>query len=158
MPAAPPESAGVAFPPPILYALGFGIGYGLHRLRPVALQAGGGRMRIVVGGVLIALAAGLAASALLLFRRAGTSPIPHKPTTALVVRGPYRFTRNPMYVSLAALYLGLGLLVNSLWPLLCFPVVIGMVERWVIVREEAYLERRFGDAYRAYRRRVRRWL
>jgi len=93
-----------------------------------------------------------------LFRRAGTTPNPTKPTTALVLRGPYRFTRNPMYLGFAALYLGVTLLVNSLWPLLLFPAVVGLVQGRVIAREEAYLEAKFGNEYRAYKMRVRRWL
>jgi len=66
--------------------------------------------------------------------------------------------RDRMYLALALLYLGLSLLVNSAWPLALFPVALMLVERWVIVREEAYLERVFGEAYRAYKARVRRWL
>jgi len=75
-----------------------------------------------------------------------------------VVQGPYRFTRNPMYVGLAALYAGVTLLVNSLWPLLLLPVVLVVIRWRVIAREEAYLERKFGDVYRTYTTRVRRWL
>ena len=143
------DNAGVAVPPPLVYALGFGIGYGLDRLKPVPLG---------LGWVLAAAGVALAASAIALFRRAGTSPVPIQPTTALVVQGPYRFTRNPMYVGLAALYAGVTLLVDSLWPLLLLPVVLVVIRWRVITREEAYLERKFGDAYRAYTTRVRRWL
>jgi protein-S-isoprenylcysteine O-methyltransferase Ste14 len=150
------DSAGVAVPPPLVYALGFGIGYALDRLKPAPLGMGGART--MLGWLLAAAGVTLAASAIVLFRRAGTSPVPIQPTTALVVRGPYRFTRNPMYVGLAALYAGIALLVNSLWPLLVLPVVLVVIRWQVIAREEAYLERKFGDAYRAYTARVRRWL
>lgn len=152
------DTSGIVFPPPLIYALGFAIGYGLHRLRPVALVPGDGVPRKVIGWVLVAACAALTGSALYVFRRAGTSPIPIKPTTALVVRGPYQFTRNPMYLAFAALYLSLTLFLNALWPLLLFPLVIALVQRRVIAREEAYLERTFGDEYRAYKGRVRRWL
>jgi protein-S-isoprenylcysteine O-methyltransferase Ste14 len=150
------DSAGVAVPPPLVYALGFGIGYALDRLKPAPVGMGGPRM--LIGWVLAGAGVALAANAIVLFRRAGTSPVPIQPTTALVVRGPYRFTRNPMYVGLAALYAGIALLVNSLWPLLVLPVVLVVIRWQVIAREEAYLERKFGDAYRAYTARVRRWL
>jgi protein-S-isoprenylcysteine O-methyltransferase Ste14 len=150
------DSAGVAVPPPLVYALGFGIGYALDRLRPAPLGMGGART--LLGWLFVAAGVALAASAIVLFRRAGTSPVPIQPTTALVVRGPYRFTRNPMYIGLAALYAGIALLVNSVWPLLLLPVVLVVIRWWVIAREEAYLGRKFGDAYRAYTTRVRRWL
>jgi len=142
-----PDNAGVVVPPPIVYALGFGLGYALDRLRPAHVGMRGGRL--LLGWILAGAGVALAASAIALFRRASTSPVPNQPTTALVAQGPYRFTRNPMYVALLA---------NSWWPLVVLPVVL-MVIRWrVIAREEAYLERKFGDAYRAYTTRVRRWL
>ncbi|PYP14955.1 MAG: isoprenylcysteine carboxylmethyltransferase family protein [Gemmatimonadetes bacterium] len=150
------DSAGVAVPPPLVYALGFGLGYALDRLEPAPVGMGGARTPL--GWLLAGAGVALAASAIVLFRRAGTSPVPIQPTTALVAQGPYRFTRNPMYVGLAALYAGIALLVNSLWPLVLLPVVLVVIRWWVIAREEAYLERKFGDAYRAYTRRVRRWL
>ena len=87
-----------------------------------------------------------------------TSPLPIKPTTAIVATGPYRFTRNPMYVGLAALYLGITLWVDSLWPVLFLPAVLFMIQRFVIAREERYLEAKFGDQYRGYKARVRRWI
>ena len=81
-----------------------------------------------------------------------------EPTTAIVVHGPYRFTRNPMYVSLVGLYAGVTLFVNSAWPLILLPAVVLLVQRQVIAREEAYLEAKFGEEYRAYKARVRRWI
>ena len=100
----------------------------------------------------------LAASAMILFFRARTSPLPIKPTTAIVETGPYRFTRNPMYLGLGLLYLGITLWVDTLWPLLCLPLVIFLVQRFVIEREERYLEAKFGEGYHAYKARVRRWI
>ncbi|PYO67712.1 MAG: isoprenylcysteine carboxyl methyltransferase [Gemmatimonadetes bacterium] len=157
MPDARADSSGVVFPPPFVYALGFGIGYALDRLKPAPVGVDGGA-RTLLGWVLAGAGVALAASAIVLFRRAGTSPVPIQPTTALVVRGPYRLTRNPMYIGLAALYVGVTLLINSLWPLVVLPVVLIVIRWWVIAREEAYLERKFGDEYRAYQARVRRWL
>src|SRR5205809_7617075 len=150
------ECEGVLGPPPILYALGFGIGYALDRFKPAPVAVGGAR--ILLGWVFAGAGVALVASAFVLFRRAGTSPVPIQPTTALVVRGPYRFTRNPMYLGLAALYVGVALLINSLWPLVVLPVVLIVIRWGVVAREEAYLEREFGDEYRAYQARVRRWL
>ena len=155
---ASPDTSGISFPPPLIYAGGFAAGYAAHRLVPIHLWAeptpfarllGWG---LLVGGVLLAISAGY------LFRRAGTTPNPTKPTSTLVIWGPYRFTRNPMYLGLAALYVGGTLLLNDPWPLALLPVVIALIQRRVIAREEAYLERTFGDEYRAYKARVRRWI
>ncbi len=153
-----PDTSGVRVFPPLIYAGLFSVGYTAHRFVPMPLFVDLPRALRLVGWTLMALALLVSGSAALLMFRAGTTPNPRRPTTALVVHGPYRFTRNPMYLALALLYLGLALLVNSAWPLALFPVAIMLVDRWVIVREEAYLERAFGDAYRAYKARVRRWL
>ena len=152
------DTSGVGFPPPLLYAGAFVAGFGAHRLLPVRLWPEPAAIETVLGWGLLAAGVLLAASAAYLFHRAGTTPNPTKPTTALVIWGPYRFTRNPMYVGLAAVYLGGTLLLNDAWPIALFPVVIALVRRRVIAREEAYLERKFGDEYRAYKARVRRWI
>jgi protein-S-isoprenylcysteine O-methyltransferase Ste14 len=96
--------------------------------------------------------------AIIAFRRAGTRPEPWKPVTAFVTSGPYRFTRNPMYVGFTLIYLGVAAMVNTAWPLWFLPAIFLTMHFGVVRREEAYLERRFGDDYRAYRDRVRRWL
>ena len=92
------------------------------------------------------------------FRRVGTTPHPAGPTTALAVGGPYRFTRNPMYLSLVFITVGLALLANALWPLVLLPVVIVIVRWTVIDREERYLTAKFGEEYLQYKARVRRWM
>ena len=152
------DTSGIRFPPPLIYVALFGVGYAVHRVAPLRLWPVPGTAPRVIAWCLVAAWVLLTGVAVFLFRRAGTTPNPTKPTTALVLRGPYRFTRNPMYLGFAALYLGLTLLVNSLWPLLLFPAVVGLVQGRVIAREEAYLEAKFGNEYRAYKMRVRRWL
>ena len=153
-----PDTSGVRVLPPLIYAGLFIVGYAVHRAVPVRLWSDPRPpVRLVAWGV-VAAGALLAASAVALFRRAGTTPNPTQPTTALVIHGPYRVTRNPMYLGLGLCYLGVALLVNSVWPFVLFPAVIVWVQRWVIAREEAYLERTFADDYRTYRARVRRWL
>ena len=82
-----------------------------------------------------------------LFRRERTSFIPIKPTTTLVIYGPYRFTRNPMYLSLVCVYVGVALWFGLFWALILFPAVMVLIQRYVIVREEQYLARKFGDKY-----------
>ena len=145
----------VVAPPPLIYALPLLAGLLLHHFRPLAILPtpwahGLGALFVVLG--LIGLPAVLA------FRRAGTHPQPWRPATALVTTGPYRFTRNPMYIGFTLLYLGISLWVNSLWPVLALPLILVTIQYGVVVREEAYMERRFGEDYIAYRRRVRRWL
>ncbi len=95
---------------------------------------------------------------LILFWRKRTTIRPDRPATALATTGPYRLTRNPMYLSLALLYAGIAILWQSICALLLLPLVLFFIDRRVIVREELYLERQFGSAYRQYRARVRRWL
>jgi len=153
------DTPGIAFPPPLVFVVGFAVGYALQRLFPVTLVPAAGRgVWQGLGWGLVALGAALTGSAVVTFRRAGTTPNPFKPTTAFVTHGPYRFTRNPMYVGWVFVYVGAGLLARALWPLVLLPVVILLMRRRVIALEEAYLERRFKDEYRAYRARVRRWL
>jgi protein-S-isoprenylcysteine O-methyltransferase Ste14 len=100
----------------------------------------------------------LALSAVSLFSRARTHLIPNRPANSLVIAGPYRFTRNPMYVALTVAYLGVCVLMQSLWALVLLPLVLATISRKVIAPEEAYLERRFGGEYGEYKTRVRRWL
>jgi protein-S-isoprenylcysteine O-methyltransferase Ste14 len=91
------------------------------------------------------------------FRSVRTTMIPYRPVSSLVTGGVYSVTRNPMYVSLLLLYLGISVALNFLWPIALVPALIVAMDRLVIVKEEAYLTRRFGDEYRRYRERVRRW-
>jgi protein-S-isoprenylcysteine O-methyltransferase Ste14 len=81
-----------------------------------------------------------------------------KPSTALVLGGPYRLTRNPMYVGLLCVYIALALWFGLVWTLILVPLVMVAVQRLAIAKEERYLEQKFGDAYRQYRANVRRWV
>jgi protein-S-isoprenylcysteine O-methyltransferase Ste14 len=90
--------------------------------------------------------------------RAHTPVDPLKPTTALVTEGPFRYSRNPIYLALTLLYLGVVLLINALGILLLVVPAVLVLRYGVIAREEAYLTRKFGDAYRQYTAQVRRWL
>jgi protein-S-isoprenylcysteine O-methyltransferase Ste14 len=91
-------------------------------------------------------------------RRAGTNVDPYEPATAVVTEGPYRFTRNPMYVGFTLMYVGISALANALLPILLLPAVQQLMRRGVIEREERYLERKFGDEYRRYKESVGRWI
>jgi len=112
----------------------------------------------VLGFALIAAALGVGASAFGALGRAGTPPNPGEPTTAIVAVGPYRFTPNPIYLSFTLLYAGVTVVANALWAVVLLPGVLIVMRRGVIDREERYLERRFGEEYRRYKARVRRWI
>lgn len=149
------DTAGVVAPPPLVYALPLAGGLLLHHFFPRPCLPSTWAHAL---GPVLTLLGFIGLPAVLAFRRAGTNVLPWRPTKALVVTGPYRFTRNPMYLGFTLLYLGITLWVNTLWPLVALPVVLLVMNRGVIAREEAYLERRFGEPYRAYRASVRRWL
>ena len=110
------------------------------------------------GIVLMALAVAPILWAALLFRRAGTGIVPFSPATALVLGGPYRFTRNPMYLGLAGTLLGAALLMGSLSPFAVIPAFMALIADRFIAPEEAMLERAFGRDYLDYMAKVRRWL
>ncbi|MGH2351337.1 MAG: methyltransferase family protein [Chloroflexota bacterium] len=153
---AAPDVAGVIAPPPLLYAAGFGAGLladlalPSHRLSLPLRRVTG--LPLLAGGIL------LAGWAIRTMRHAGTPVPPTEPATALVTEGPFRFTRNPVYLGAALCYAGLALLLNRLWSLALLPAVLAIVQGGVVLREERYLERRFGAPYRRYRDRVPRWL
>jgi len=155
----PPAHPGVRFPPPLLFLLGFAVGLLLHRLWPLALLPGGpSRASLIAAWGLGALGFGLGGWALWTFARARTAIFPHAPAAQIVAHGPYRFSRNPMYVSLTLAYLGFALGLDVLWPPLLLPVVFAALWRFVVRKEERYLAAAFPEAYAAYRARVRRWL
>ncbi len=152
----PVDTPGVRFPPPLIFIIVFVTGLLLQRLFPIIdIPKVIGRL---ISLVCFVASVSLAASSLIMFLRAHTSPLPIKPTSALVTNGPYRFSRNPMYLSLVLLYIGLALWLDIFWVLVLAPIVIISVQYFVIVREERYLERTFGQEYLFYKARVRRWL
>jgi protein-S-isoprenylcysteine O-methyltransferase Ste14 len=112
----------------------------------------------LLGAVVFVLALALAIWAIDTMTRTGTNVPTNRPTTAIVESGPYRFTRNPIYLGMFGGLIGLGIAFDNPWLLLLMALFALVIRYGVVAREEAYLERMFGDAYRGYRRRVRRWL
>lgn len=150
------DHPGVLVLPPVLFAGALVAGLLLHLLAP--RQPLAPEVARPLGALVFVASAALARWGERTMRRAGTNVSPREPVLALVDDGPFRFTRNPLYVSLVGLYLGVSLFVDALWPLLLLIPVILVTHYGIVLREERYLERRFGDTYRAYRARVRRWL
>ena len=151
-----PDSPGVRVPPPVFYVLAVLVGYLLNRRWPLRISGGVSIQALawLLVGVWLALTVGSIGN----FRRSRTSIVPIRPATTLVIAGPYRFTRNPMYVALAVLTVALGLFLDSWWPIVLLVPVLFVVRAFVIAPEEQYLERRFGADYVAYTQRVRRWV
>jgi protein-S-isoprenylcysteine O-methyltransferase Ste14 len=154
--AAPRDAPGVVAPPPLIFLAGLAIGFGLEALLPGSSVPDA--LAWILGGALLLAGLALLASFNSLFHRAGTAVEPWKPTTAIVTTGPYRLTRNPAYLGMALVYIGIAVMSQALWALLPLPLVLAIIDRGVIAREERYLERKFGQEYLDYKRRVRRWI
>ncbi len=152
-------TAGVIARPPLLFLAALLLGFVSDRLLPLPLPVP--RIDLVhwiIAGSLILIGLALAAAGIRNFSRAGT-PVPtNEPTRALVTTGIHGWTRNPIYLGMFLVYGGIGVAARSPW-ILIFTLPLAITIRFgVVAREEAYLERRFGDAYRDYKTRVRRWL
>lgn len=151
------DTAQVITRPPLAWGLAVIAGLALNWLLPLPflpaeLPAGW------LGAIVFVLALALFAWAIVTITRAGSNVPTNKPTTTIVESGPYRFTRNPIYLSMFLGLIGLAIALDNLW-LVMMLVPFALVIRYgVVTREEAYLERKFGDVYRGYRSRVRRWL
>ena len=151
-----PDRPGVAAPPPLFYGVGFLVGLLLERLIPSELwhvlpvpTLGGG---VMLAGLALVLWAGAT------FARHRTPVAPYRASTTIVETGPYRFTRNPIYLGMLLFYLGGVAWAGRLGPLVMLPLVILALQPLVIAREERYLLAKFGERYQRYRERVRRWI
>ena len=151
-----PDTAGVVAPPPILMFAPLIVGLLLQRLRPARLLPPA--LSFPLGWALIGGAGALHVWFGWTMTRARTPINVSKPTVRLITDGPFRVSRNPSYLAFVGHYLGVTCLVNSRWPLLLLPLAILLVQGGAIEREERYLARRFGQPYRPYRARVRRWI
>jgi protein-S-isoprenylcysteine O-methyltransferase Ste14 len=150
------DNPGFLVPPPLTYLLTLVLGLVLDRRSHVPfLPRGVARILgwpLLGGGVL------LNGWFNLTMRRADTPINPRKPVSKLTTEGPFRYTRNPAYLSLTMVYAGIALLRNALWAILLLPLVLFAIQRDQIEREERYLERTFGEEYLAYKEKVRRWV
>ena len=152
-------SPAVVIPPPLAFVGAFALGVFGERWLGVARTSSSLVWPLRMLGVgMIALGVGLALSAIALFARARTTIIPHGRAAALVTNGPYRWTRNPMYVALTAVYLGAAAVVGALGPIVTLPLALLVVGIAVIPHEERALRGVFGAEYTSYCARVRRWL
>lgn len=142
--------------PPLVYLIAVVTGAGMQRATPLRFLPG--MLAVALGPPLVVVAIALFSYSVAKFRAAGT-PVPgRKPTTVIVRTGPYRFSRNPIYLAFSLLQLGIAMWVNSVWLLATLVGAVALIHGVVIRREEQYLERRFGAQYLAYKASVRRWL
>jgi len=146
-----------AFPPPLTFAVFLVLGLALHWTWPMVISSRYLLVRLAIGGHLLFVAGTIAVQAFWLMRKNETPIDFKKPTTAIITKGPFRFTRNPLYLSLLILYASIAILLNSPWFL---PFLIAMLALFngIAKREEEYLEETFSEDYIVYRNRVRRWL
>jgi protein-S-isoprenylcysteine O-methyltransferase Ste14 len=150
------DKAGVVAPPPLIYLGVLVFSLLLNRRFPIAFLPRG-----IARGLGWSL---LSAGVLLVgwfertLRHAGTPANPYKPVSNVVTEGPFRYTRNPAYLSMAMIYTGIAALANALWAMLLLPGALLVIQRGVIEREERYLERKFGEEYLRYKALVRRWI
>ena len=153
-----PDVAGVIALPPLIF-LGFlAAAAVLEAIVPLPAPVAHSLARYVAGAMLAAGGFFIIAMGTRLFAAAGTNVPPTLPTTALVVDGIYGRTRNPLYLGMTLVYLGLGVAAGSFWAIGLLVPLLWIINVGVIAREERYLERKFGDACRSYKERVRQWV
>jgi protein-S-isoprenylcysteine O-methyltransferase Ste14 len=150
------DNPGIRVPPPPIYLLALLLGLLLDRRTHVPFLPRG--VARVLGWPLVGGGMALAAWFVWTMRSADTTIRIDKPVSSLVQDGPFRYSRNPGYVALTMIYAGIAALRNALWAILLLPLVLFVIQREVIEREERYLERTFGEEYLNYKRRVRRWV
>lgn len=150
------DHAQVKFPPPLIFVLLIVLGYGLQRLLPIELGVPDEFTPIGIAVTLFSVAVLILINGT--FKRSSTAIEPWKPTSAIITTGFYRFSRNPVYIGFCLFNIGIGIALNSLWIVLSFLPGAILVYYIAIAKEEAYLEREFGEEYLAYKRKVRRWL
>ena len=150
------DNPGVAVRPPVLYGGAFVLVLVFHWFWPMPIF--GHAVALWPGFALVVLGVGIAAWGRRTMQAAGTNVNPALPATAVVASGPFRFSRNPLYLALTLLYLGLTLAFNTWWGIVVLIPLLIIMHRGVVLREERYLDQKFGEIYRQYRSKVRRYL
>ena len=144
--------------PPVIFGIVLAVGFLLHKFHPIAIMADPGTLSKVLASILFVVSGVVMVSTTRLMLRKKTDPRPDRPTSTIITEGLFRFSRNPLYLSLMLIYCGIAIYANSLWLVFLLPVLFIGLERGVVVREEKYLEGKFGEEYLEYKKKVRRWI
>jgi len=152
------DSPGVYIPPPVIYVVVFIISMLVQGIIPLDRSFFYSAIAANLSIVLIMCAFIFGVPAFVQFLRSKNTIVPIKPASSLETRGIYSITRNPMYVSLMLLYAGIGIVKGNWWTFILIPILLIVVQVFIIKKEESYLERAFGQEYIDYRKRVRRWI
>lgn len=153
----PQNTPEIIAPPPVLYLASLALAFGVNVVAPapIALPP---LVLYSTGGLLLLLGGSFARWSFVVMKNRGTSANPRTQSEALTTDGPFKLSRNPIYVAMTILYSGMALLGNSLWPFLFLLPLLATMHWGVVLREERYLTQRFGEDYLAYKTRTRRWL
>jgi len=152
------RGANVKFPPPLIYVIWILAGIGAYYAVARASLPIDRTTSALCGLVIVVIGVAIVAPARIHFSRTGQSPIPWKPSPELILQGPYKFTRNPMYVGITIIQIGLGIGFNNLWISLFAPLALLTTHFVAVLPEERYLSEKFGESYKTYLTRVRRYL
>jgi len=155
-PQSSPHGPGVRIHPPLIYASSILGGIGIDRVVPLPMPLG--LHGPLYSGIILALVLLLAGLCIYEFHKAGTDVRPDRPDSALITSGPYCYSRNPLYLGLSLVQVAAATWFNNAWVLAMTAVSVVVISRYAIRREERYLERLFGEPYRDYKQRVRRWI
>jgi protein-S-isoprenylcysteine O-methyltransferase Ste14 len=150
------DSPQVRIPPPLVFLVCILLGVGIQRFFPAPIFSPS--VRWSLAALFLGTGISLMAYCVTAFIKRKTNLVPWKPTTALVISGVYRYSRNPIYIAFILIGWGIAFAVNNFWMLISMFVFAGVVQKTAIVKEEKYLEQKFGEGYLAYKHRVRRWI
>lgn len=154
----PRGGARVRLPAPLVVAVSILAGVGLRYLVAPPSLPGSRTVQLVVGALVLVVGFAFGLPAFRMMKKSGQDPKPWKPTPALLAQGIYRYTRNPMYVGMTLNIIGVGFLLGNLWVVLLAALFLVVVHYTSVLPEEAYLDEKFGEPYRQYRKQVRRYL
>lgn len=148
---------GVKFPPPLMFVLSMVAAYGVHRFYPMEFSSATDGLYLM-GSIVALIGLLVIVAANSQFKKAQTNIEPWKPSTQIVDTGLFRFSRNPIYLAFIIIQLGVAFMLNSYWLIWILPLPIFLVWYFAIKKEERYLQEKFGEPYRQYQQRVRRWI
>ena len=152
------DNPGVYVPPPMIYAFVFGMASIAQFVKPIHFHFFKSPRSHFTGWIFLILAIGIMFLSIGKFLRTKNTLITIRPANTLQTNGIYTFTRNPMYLSLILLYISVACFTGNCWAFIFLPVLILIIQYYVILREEKYLERAFAEEYRIYKKKVRRWI